>query len=203
MNKKNAIGIVFICLVILMTTLGCEAKDKDGEPVSSVETVLVILGNEPLDQETPSVDMIARVMKSVEFKKANPDTQLIFTGGPTTGGVSEARMMADIAIAQGIPSDSILLEEKARTTSENAFFAAEMVRRLEPKRIFIVTKSEHIEWAMPIFKKIEVFKDAQILVCEVSRQQSIAQMEEYLKEHDNPRVAKRLQQLQAGIKGVD
>ena len=202
MNNK-ILRVIFACVGVLALGLGCGAESQDVNNLNSTESVVVILGNEPLDQETATVDTIARVMKAVEFKKENPNALLIFTGGKTVGSVSEARMMADIAISHGILPKSIRLEENARTTYENAQLTAEMIRKINPGRIFIVTKSDHIEWALPIFRKIDVFKTAEPLACKVSRTDSIAQMEEYLKTHDNARVFKRLQQLRAGIKGTD
>ena len=56
---------------------------------------------------------------------------------------------------------------------------------------------------MPIFRKHEVFRTAEPLACDVSRADTIAQMREYLKNHDNPRVRQRLQWLMEGTQGPD
>jgi len=181
---------------------GCSA----GEPPqgsSSFDTVLVVLGNEPLDDTTPTVDMVARVKKAVTLQKEHPTTLLVLTGGPTAGKTTEARMMADLAVAQGVSTNFIRLEEKARSTQENARLTARLIRETNPRRIMIVSKDDHLDWAMPIFRKIDVFRAADPVPCQVSRADSIAQMEDYLKTRDNPRVRKRLEQLKKGIKGTD
>jgi uncharacterized SAM-binding protein YcdF (DUF218 family) len=165
--------------------------------------VLVVLGNEPLDDNTPSVDMVARVNKAAVFAKEHPGSMLLFTGGPTAGKTTEARMMADIAIAQGVSTNAIRLEEKARSTQENARLAAKMVMELSPRRVLIVSKQDHLDWAMPIFRKVNAFVAAESLACTVNRADSIAQMEEYLKKRESPRVRERLEQLRSGIKGTD
>lgn len=179
-----------------------------GEPVqagnTSVNTVLVVLGNEPLDDQTPTVDMIARVKKAVEFYKANPGSLLVLTGGATAGKVSEARMMADIASTSGVSTNYTRLEEKARTTSENANCTAEIVRNLNPRRVLIVSGADHLDWAMPIFRKYDVFATAEPLPCTINDKDSIAQMREYLVKHpENNRVRERLRQLLKGDKGTD
>ncbi len=177
---------------------------ESGETISSgFDTVLVVLGNEPLDDATPTVDTVARVTKAVEFQKEHPASLLVFTGGPTAGNTSEARMMADLAIAQGVPEKSIRLEEKARSTSQNASLTARLIRQVNPRRVLIVSKADHLEWAMPRFKRFPEFRKAEPLASTVDRADSIAQMEAYLKEHDSARVRSRLGNLEKGVKGVD
>ncbi|MDZ4242781.1 MAG: YdcF family protein [Candidatus Omnitrophota bacterium] len=191
----------FFVLALSLSVWGAGYSAGEGKAVGAV---LIVLGNEPLDGQTPTLDMVARVKKAAEFFKANPDSVLILTGGPTAGGISEARMMADLALAEGVPEDVLLLEEQARTTSENADLAAGLLRGRDPGRILIVSKADHLEWAVPIFQEKEVFKNAEALACEVDRADSIAQMREYLKGHpENQRVKARLDALVQGVKGTD
>ena len=192
----------FLILLLLLPVGGCSVGDAP-QTAPKVEAVLVVLGNEPLDDNTPTVDMTARVNKAVAFAKEYPGSVLLFTGGPTAGRMTEARMMADLAIAQGVSTNSIRLEGKARSTQENARLTAKIVTELAPRRVIVVSKEDHLEWAMPIFRKVEAFKTAEALSCQVSRAESIAQMEEYLKTRDNARVRERLGQLRNEVKGTD
>jgi hypothetical protein len=149
--------------------------------------------------------MIARVKLAVSFQQQHPGTRMIFTGGRTAGAVSEAALMWQIARSLGVAETSVRLEEQAESTRQNAAFTAPMVQSFGPlpRPIYIVSKADHLAWALPLFQAYPVFKDAQPLACKVDRQDSIAQMQEYLRHHDNPRVQARLQKLQAEIKGVD
>lgn len=194
--------IRLLALLSLLAVSSCSAGETP-QRSARVEAVLVVLGNEPLDDNTPTVDMVIRVKKAVAFAKEHPGTLLLFTGGPTAGTTTEARMMADLAIAQGVFTNSIRLEEKARSTQENARLAARMVTQLAPRRVLIVSKDDHLDWAMPIFRKVDPCRAAEPLPCQVSRAESIAQMEEYLKTRDNARVRERLGQLRNGIRGTD
>ncbi len=173
------------------------------QAMAKVDTVLVVLGNEPLDDSTPTVDMVARVNRAVAFAKQHPSTLLIFTGGPTAGSTTEARMMADLAIAQGVSTESIRLEESAGSTHANARLTAKMVKAVAPCRVLVVSKDDHLEWAMPIFRKLDIFKSAEPLACQVSSADSVAQMEAYLEKRDSARVRARLERLKTGIKGTD
>jgi len=181
----------------------CYAEEPLHQNFPSFDTVLVVLGNEPLDDKTPTVDMMARVKKAVAFQKECPTTLLIFTGGPTAGTNSEAKMMADIAIAEGAITNLIHLEDKTRSTEDSARKTASFLEKMSPEKILIVSKKEHLEWAMHVFKKIDVFKRAEALPSEIKESEIIAQMEEYLKTHNSPRVRKRLQQIKEGTRGTD
>ena len=188
----------FTCFVA-----GCRAEQSQPAITSSYDTVLVVLGNEPLDDQTPTVDMVERVKGAVAFHNEHPNSLLVFTGGKTAGSISEARMMVDLAVAQGISTNSFLLEEKSRTTEENAEFVSELLHTVNVDRLFIVSKTSHLEWAMPIFKKYDFFANAEPLSCNVSREASIAQMEAYLKHNDSRRVRQRLQWLKEQVRGTD
>jgi predicted ATPase len=59
-------------------------------------------------------------------RQLNKDrTIIVFTGGPTAGKKTEAGVMADYAMKKyNVPQESIILEEKARSTQENAVLVA-------------------------------------------------------------------------------
>lgn len=190
-------------LLALLPCPGCQDR-PDARPAARFDTVLIVLGNEPLDDTTPTVDMIARVAKAVEFHRQQPASLLILTGGPTIGTNSEARLMADLALRQGVDPAHIQLEEQARTTRENASFTATKVSLMNPRHVLIVSKDSHLAWAMPLFRKEDAFRTAEPLPCTVPAAASIAQMKEYLDSHpENRRVRERLQGLELGRRGTD
>jgi len=170
----------------------------------SKRVALIVLGNAPLDASTPTVDLIKRVLKAVEYAQANPQSILVLTGGRTAGPVSEARMMAIIALSRGITRDRIFLEEEARGTSANAKLTKGIIASHPVDEILIVSKQSHLEWAMHIFQQEgEPFTHAKPLPCEVTNQEIIQQMQEYLRVNDNDRVRYRMQELMQGHSGVD
>jgi len=168
------------------------------------DTVLIVLGNEPLDDSTPTVDTVARVNKAVAYQKEHPGTLLLFTGGPTAGQTSEARMMANLASAQGISSNVVMLEERGHSTKDNAALTADTIASLAPSHVMLVSKPDHLEWAIRVFQKHDIFKSAQLLPSPISKKEIIAQMQEYLKTHpDSKRVRKRLDALLKDERGTD
>ncbi len=164
---------------------------------------IVVPGNEPLDDSTPTIDMARRVLRAVDYMRKKPVSVLVLSGGATSGAVSEAKMMGLIALSRGVPPDRMVLEERARSTKENAVYAGRILKQRGIATAIIVSKKEHLDWAMPIFRKYEPFKNARSLESPVSREQIIAQMRDYLEHHDSKRVRQRLDQLLKGVKGID
>lgn len=194
------------------TRMGCDSDGRSTstnrtEPVisipSSFQMALVVLGNRPLDDSTPTVDMVQRILTAVPNVKGRSDTALVLTGAATEGTISEAKMMTLIALSRGVSRRQLFLEEEAWTTGRNAAFTAPIVARLGVKTVFVVSKRSHLEFAMPEFLKYDAFRGAQPLESPEVHEQSIHQMEEYLKTHENPTVRSRLEALRQDSHGVD
>jgi uncharacterized SAM-binding protein YcdF (DUF218 family) len=158
----------------------------------------------PLDETTPSVDMVYRVLKGIELLNAQPGSVLIMTGGKTAGPISEARMMGLMACARDVNPDRIVLEERSRTTVENAAFTAEIFGAIRMTQILVVSRQAHLEWAIPEFHKYPVFQNARGVASEISYNVIIRQMEDYLQKHpDNEMVKERLNNIRHEIRGID
>jgi len=194
---------LLLLLMGMILTLGCRAKDENRTIAGSFEAVIIVLGNEPLDDDTPTVDMISRVKEAVAFNRRQPRSLLVFTGGKTAGRISEAGMMARIALSEGVATTSVCLEEEARTTIENADFTARLLANVTVSNVYVVSKSSHLQWAMPEFRRHSVFSKALPLASDVRREDTITQMEEYLRRKDSHRVRQRLEWLKKGVRGPD
>ena len=177
--------------------------------------VLIVLGNEPLDDQTPTVDTMNRVQKAVDYYKARPpgSTLLIFTGGPTAGTKTEALTMSEYAQRQGVPLAAIRLEEKARSTKQNALLSARLLLRegVRPTEVYVVSKADHLRWALPLFKARDVpgqlFQGALALPSSVTKEDVMRQMQQYIADHPDgrrtARVQLRLDMLKKGVQGID
>ena len=181
---------------------------------SPYKSVLVVLGNEPLDDQTPTIDTMDRVKKAVAYYEKNPTTTLlIFTGGPTAGKTTEAMMMSQYAQSLGVKEKDIRLEEKARSTKQNALLSARLLIRegITPKETFVVSKADHLTWAMALFKGNDVpqrlFEDSIAMPCTVKKEDVMQQMNEYISTHEGhpriPRIKIRLEMLRKGQQGID
>src|SRR5262249_57472345 len=63
--------------------------------------------------------------------------------GTGVGGDSAAAM-ANVARAQGLPDDCLVLEERSRTTRENLLFAGPIVKAHGWHRLALVTSTSHM-----------------------------------------------------------
>ena len=168
-----------------------------------VKRAAVVLGNEPLDGSTPTVDLVKRALKGVEHYAARRGTLLVFTGGPTAGGLSEARMMALVAASRGVPEEGFRLEEGAESTRQNAELTAKMLAPMKLEKVTVITKQSHMKSAMAMFRRRPEFKSAEPLACEVTREEILAHMRAYLEVFESPRVRARMEALAAGRAGPD
>jgi len=87
-----------------------------------------------------------RVPKAVELYKANRSQKIIMSGGQST--ISEATLMKEVAVNQGVKESDIITETKSQNTRENIIFSKVLLDQeigLENiKRIIIVTNYYHL-----------------------------------------------------------
>ena len=80
---------------------------------------LIILGSKVPDGEVTAI-LKSRLDKGVELWRENPQLLVIVSGGGTGSTlISEAKLMHDYLIEQGVNPENIFLEEKSRSTYEN------------------------------------------------------------------------------------
>ncbi len=167
----------------------------------NTETAIIVLGDRPLDDTTPTVDMVYRALKGAELAKKFPKAILIMSGGATKGPTPEAQMMGLIAWSRGVDPLRIILEDKSQTTGENAQNTANIFGSKNIRQVFIITEQSRLEEAVVIFQKHDKeFKNIQGVECDVTKPLIIEQMERFLKSHDDRVVRGRLHYVERGIK---
>ena len=70
------------------------------------------------------------------------------------GRQSMASGMRTMLLALGIPSESILMEGRSRTTRENALYTAELASQHGIERVLLVTSDDHMRRAKAAFQKV-------------------------------------------------
>ena len=156
--------------------------------IKDFDTVIIVLGTGPLDETTPSLDMVKRVETAIKVLDENPHSLLLFSGGKTAGSISEARMMALIAYARGVFPSEVILEEKSLTTIENAKFSAQIVGSFPIKKCILISRPTHLKRAVPIFSKYPEFKEIQVAPSYISKEEITRNLEEYLAYNESKRV---------------
>ena len=159
--------------------------------------VIIVLGSKPLDTQTPTIDLVGRVIRGVILLRSLPNSLLVLSGGRTVEGISEAEMMGLIAWSRGVDVGEMILEERARSTDENAQYCAELLADSSADHFFLVSRKDHLIRAIPIFHQFNLFQKIEGKDCGVSRLELIKQIEAYMREHDSVILRQRLEKLRA------
>ncbi|AQS87160.1 hypothetical protein AA101099_1088 [Neoasaia chiangmaiensis NBRC 101099] len=93
---------------------------------------LIVFGAAPLPDGQPSEAMRRRVAAALHFGRHDPDIRFLLTGGiarrQRRSGPSEAAIMADLLVRDGIGRDRIDLEPMARDTFDSARYCGAFLR---------------------------------------------------------------------------
>lgn len=154
--------IITVFLYILSTNLGSNLfvipLEKESPPNDNYTgDAIVILSAGSLN--TPAGDQIGptsllRTYKGFQiYEKTNKP--IIVTGGNVLGKSDKtlAEIMKDTLESWGVPSDKIILENKAKTTEENAEYSFEICKNEGWLNVDLVTSAIHMKRAYDIFKK--------------------------------------------------
>ncbi|MBY4892089.1 YdcF family protein [Rhodobacteraceae bacterium N5(2021)] len=85
-----------------------------------------------------------RAVTCADLFEAGVAPQIAFTG------IVAAPLMAEIAVARGVPPEAILVEAESRSTLQNALFTARIVP--ETARIIVVTDAFHLPRSWVAFR---------------------------------------------------
>lgn len=80
--------------------------------------------------------------------------RIIMAGGPLVWKYTWASLMKEQAEALGIPGNKILLEDKSRSTEEDALYTKDILKKNGFKSIILVTSPYHSSRAALIFKNV-------------------------------------------------
>lgn len=124
---------------------------------------LLILGGNVIGADTPSPQLLERMKAAAVYLKENPETVAVPCGGCFREGQkkSEAQIIADYLIEQGIEEGRIVLEDKSTTTYENFEFGTKIIenhsgKALDEVRVAFLSSDYHIHRASIIAKRCGV-----------------------------------------------
>ena len=108
--------------------------------------VAIILGNRLNDDGSMSEILKKRLSATLRLNERFAPSKIIVSGGVAnaTAGVSEAQVMHDYLVSQGVESDKIVVEDKSMTTKQNAEFSVPIAAKLGATEILLCTSTEHM-----------------------------------------------------------
>lgn len=120
---------------------------------------LMVLGGNVIGADIPSPQLLERMKAAVEYLKENTGCLIIPCGGcfRPAQKKSEAAIIAQYLVEQGIDENRIILEDKSTTTFENFEFALDIIKahsgkELSETRVAFLSSDYHIFRAAEIAK---------------------------------------------------
>jgi uncharacterized SAM-binding protein YcdF (DUF218 family) len=143
MKPRRTIRKILLAAVLLLVLLGLVAV-LFPRPVLTVESgpvsadAMVVLGGGPP----------VRPQRAVELFRAGEAPRIIISG------IGDDLANQRVLLTNQIPESAILLENKSRTTYENARFSIPLLRQMGAKRVIIVTSWYHSRRALATFRQL-------------------------------------------------
>ena len=114
---------------------------------------IVVLGAPCLPDGELSKVQKERVDLGLELYQQGISTLVIISGGSDRHKQTEAAVMGNYALSQGLPSNSLLLEEKSTTTRENAKFTAALMKSKNLTSAWLASQPFHLKRSVSNFKE--------------------------------------------------
>lgn len=106
--------------------------------------VIIVLGAAVWPDRTLSPSLDRRVTASISLYKKKVADYLLFSGGPGIHPPAECILMKERAVASGVVSDDILLDQNSSNTFESVINCKEIMRIRKFKNAVVVTDSYHV-----------------------------------------------------------
>ncbi|MDR0353411.1 MAG: YdcF family protein [Opitutaceae bacterium] len=132
-----AAGAAFVlaCAVIA----GAGLRDRDG-----CADVALVLGSKVAPDGTPSARLQARLAKTLELYRLGKFPFIVVSGGTGIEGFDEAVVMRDWLVAQGVLSESVIMDGAGATTFASAQNLARIARGRGFRSVFVVSQYFHL-----------------------------------------------------------
>lgn len=131
------------------TEFNSEVPDTLPEENHTFITLGYALSDEGEMEET----LIERLNVTLEAAEAYPNSHLIVTGGVPKSGNTEAELMAEWLVENGIDEERITQDPLATDTVENALFSMEIVQNEGFEDITLITSASHMRRALVTFNE--------------------------------------------------
>ncbi|HHQ1231760.1 TPA: YdcF family protein [Listeria innocua] len=140
------IGFIYVLIVAAFMFSGTRVK-----PDENVNTVLILGAKINGDPATPSLVLEERLDAAVAYLNEYPKTKVIVSGGQGADeSTTEAAVMEEYLVNEGIARNRIKKETKSKRTEENIKYSNE---KFDLGKIVIVTSDYHMYRALMLAKR--------------------------------------------------
>jgi len=151
---------VAVLPVAQLTILPLEQRFPQLAPPDKVDGIVLLGGAlDPgltLARGRPSIKQFAdRITATMALARRYPSARIVVSGGSgeiLPDSLSEADATRDLLTSMGLPADRIVIENRSRTTYENAVFSKAMAAPKPGETWLLVTSAAHMPRAMGCFR---------------------------------------------------
>lgn len=119
--------------------------------------VIVVLGAGLRRDNTPTATLRTRSSRAADLWHQGIAPRVICTGAvPRLATISEAEGCRQVLLAAGVPDEAILLENRSRSTEENALYTAELMQANNWNSAVIVSSRYHLFRANWLFNRLGI-----------------------------------------------
>ena len=117
--------------------------------------ILIVLSADMHSDGLPGPVTYGRAIYAVRTWRAGHFRSIVLCGGQMGAPVTLASAMRDVLLSNGIPANVIYLEDRSRSTRENALFANALIHDWPGQRV-LLTSDMHMFRAARVFRKAGV-----------------------------------------------
>lgn len=151
--KKIFIWVCSIGICIFLVILSLIISKMNVKVVKNLDYIIVL--GAQVKESGPSVVLRYRLDRAISYLKENDNTLVIVSGGKGINEpATEASVMKEYLVNNGINENRIIIEDKSNTTKENLINSKKITH--DNKSIGIVTNNFHMYRALLIGKKCKV-----------------------------------------------
>lgn len=165
-----ALTVVLIALSIptvsnyFVTRLENQYPPLSEAPVDTGLILVLGYGHNDADDRSPNsvltAGALSRIMEGVRLWQTRPESTLVVSGAGFPGKMSHAQAMKNMALAAGVPDNSILTFDHTRDTAEEIKSAAIVIEQRtaanNKDRLVVVSSATHLPRAALMLKDHEV-----------------------------------------------
>ncbi len=122
------------------------------DPLRKADAVVVLSGGWENENKL-SQSTLERYKYGMKLYQKGYGHYIIFSGGNMNGNPSEAEKMAEMALTDGFPNETIIIEGNSESTWENTLFVKKILLDRQLKTVILVTSPYHTLRAKTMFKE--------------------------------------------------
>jgi hypothetical protein len=130
---------------ILRMASGAEPR---GDLPAGHDHAIVVFGAALATNGAMKPKLVSRLQQALKLARLYPEAPLVLSGGNQKAGITEAYAMRDWLKLEGVSTNRMHLEDRARDTVGNAVYCATILETLGVTHVTLVTSANHIRRAL-------------------------------------------------------